>query len=131
MASINPTWHLYSLNASAAGTYQSGSGRINGVAPDRRRIRGGVYETIDREVDLFNLMILPRAATQTDADMESSAESASVFCQQSRAFLHRRSPRHSGRPQMMSRVRSPMLRIGLATDHAAIYWPRLAISDNG
>ena len=81
-----PNVALYSLNASAAMVYQSGTGGIDGVAPIADDYEDA-FTTIDREVDLFNLMILPLASTQTDSDMESIWGMASVFCQQSRAFL--------------------------------------------
>jgi len=124
-----PNVALYSLNASAAGSYQSGVGGIDGVAPVADDYEDA-FTIIDREVDLFNLMIMPRASNQTDADMESLWGMASVFCQQSRAFLLV-DPRTSWETADDVESEIADLRIGLATDHAAIYWPRLAISSNG
>jgi uncharacterized protein len=124
-----PNVALYSLNTSAAGSYQLGSGGINGTAPIDANYEEA-FTIIDRQVDLFNLMILPRASTQSDSDMESLWGIASVFCEESRAFLLV-DPRQTWTTADEVEGEIADVRIGLATDHAAIYWPRLAISDSG
>jgi uncharacterized protein len=88
------------------------------------------YVTIDREVDLFNLMILPRATGQDDDAMAELYGSASVFCQERRAFLIV-DPRSDWITVDDVDEEIVDVRIGLATDHAAVYWPRLAISEAG
>jgi phage tail sheath protein FI len=124
-----PNVAYYSLNATAAGNYQTGAGGVNGVAPGENEYEEA-FTVIDRQVDLFNLMILPRAATQTDADMESVWGMASVFCQERRAFLIV-DPRSTWATADDVESEIADVRIGLATDHAAIYWPRVAVSDDG
>jgi phage tail sheath protein FI len=119
----------YSLNASAAGSYQTGAGGDDGDAPTADAYNAA-YVIIDREVDLFNLLILPRATGQDDDAMAELYGPASVFCQQSRAFLIV-DPRHDWITADDVDGEIADVRIGLATDHAAIYWPRLTVSVNG
>ena len=124
-----PNVAFVSLNGTAAGPYPAGTGGLDGVAPVASDYQDA-FTTIDREIDLFNLMILPRATGQIDSDMESVWGSASVFCQESRAFLLV-DPRRSWETADDVDTEIADVRIGVATDHAAIYWPRLAISDAG
>lgn len=88
------------------------------------------YPIIDREVDLFNLLILPRAASQSDSDRLSLWGPASVFAMGRRAMLL------VDPPEAWSSVNNVTVgiaaqRIGVATDHAAIYWPRITVSSGG
>jgi phage tail sheath protein FI len=62
--------------------------------------------------------------------MEALWGMASVFCQQRRAFLVV-DPRSTWTTADEVEGEIADVRIGVVTDHAAIYWPRLAISDNG
>jgi phage tail sheath protein FI len=75
-------------------------------------------------------MILPRANGQSDAAREAVWGPASTFCLNRRAFLIM-DPRSSW--STVNQVESEIddLRIGLVSDHAAIYWPRLVVGTNG
>jgi uncharacterized protein len=120
----------YRLNAPAAtGLQSNGSPGSDGTAPTAEDYEDG-FEVIEREVDLFNLLILPRASDQDDAAMDELWGVASVFCQEQRAFLLV-DPRRSWTTADDVDAEIADVRIGVATDHAAIYWPRLAISDAG
>jgi hypothetical protein len=70
-----------------AGAFQGNSvAGTNGGAPSLQDYTDA-FPVIDREVDLFNLMILPRAVGQSDANRAQIWGLASAFCQQRRAFL--------------------------------------------
>src|SRR5262249_1758526 len=88
------------------------------------------FDIVDRHVDLFNLMILPRAKGQGDPAREAVWGAASTFCLNRRAFLIM-DPRSTW--SSVNQVDSEIddLRIGLVSDHAAIYWARLVVGTNG
>jgi phage tail sheath protein FI len=120
----------YSLGTTGAGTFQGGGADgLDGAFPKK-----GDYEkaftVIDKEVDIFNLMILPRDKDQKDSDREAIWGPASVFCQQRRAFLIM-DPRSSWTDADTVSKEIKNLRTGLVKDYAAIYWPRVKISTNG
>jgi uncharacterized protein len=119
----------YRMNGSAGEFQGGGAAGSDGLAPGVDEY-DDAYVTIDREVDLFNLMILPRAAGQDDDAMAELYGSASVFCQERRAFLIV-DPRGDWITVDDVDEEIADVRIGVATDHAAIYWPRLAISEAG
>ena len=120
----------YRMNRTGEFQFQiGGTAGSDGLAPGVDEY-DDAYVTIDREVDLFNLMILPRAAGQDDDAMAELYGSASVFCQERRAFLIV-DPRGDWITVDDVDEEIADVRIGVATDHAAIYWPRLAISEAG
>ena len=90
------------------------------------------FAAIDREVNIFNLMVLPRALGQSDADRRQVWGPASSFCTGRRAFLIVDPPSDNNAWADVNQVTDvstgiTALRIGVATDHAAIYWPRLRV----
>jgi phage tail sheath protein FI len=120
----------YSLGGTGIGSYQDpGATGQDGGVPD-----AGDYQTafdiVDRDVDLFNIMLLPRAAGQSDGDREELWGPASVFCQRRRAFLLV-DPRSSWLSTNDVFGQILELRVGLVKDHSAIYWPRVTVSTNG
>ncbi len=122
----------YSLGTGSLGFQQGATLGDDGQIPQIDEYEDA-FERIDREVDLFNLMILPRADGQTDTQREAVWGTASNFCLSRRAFLIV-DPRSDGRDwATVNEVESEIedLRIGLVTDHAAIYWPRLMVARNG
>ncbi|MDO6824829.1 phage tail sheath subtilisin-like domain-containing protein [Marinobacter sp. 1_MG-2023] len=86
------------------------------------------YETAFRvvasEVELFNLLVLPRGFGQTDDQRQPLWASASVFCQRQRAFLIV-DPRSDWQTAADAAAGVAALRTGAVTDHAGIYWPRI------
>lgn len=120
----------YSLGKTGAGSFQGGGADGNNGNFPKKSDYDKAFTTIDKEVDLFNLMILPRDKDQSDKDREALWGPASVFCQQRRAFLIM-DPRSSWTTAdtVSNEVRN--LRTGLVKDHAAIYWPRITVSTNG
>ena len=87
------------------------------------------YETIDSEVDLFNLIILPPVANPM-VPIESLYGSASNFCLRRRAFLLMDSPATWVSPQSAT-AGLTALRTGLVKDYSAVFFPRLTIDNNG
>jgi hypothetical protein len=120
----------YSLGTTGLGNYQGGgaNGAPGGVPS------GGDYDEayaiIDAEVDIFNLLMLPRAAGQTDPQRDALWGPASTFCQRRRAFLLV-DPRSSWMSADDVDSEITQVRIGLVADHAAIYWPRVSVANNG
>ncbi|MGH6921416.1 MAG: phage tail sheath family protein, partial [Geminicoccaceae bacterium] len=121
----------YSLGPSGAGNFQTdGSAGDDGVKPLPADY-ATAFEIIDRDVDIFNLLILCRDADDVE-DRAAQWGAASVFAQQRRAFLLVDPPATwrsisdvtSGTPHNIGTLRQ-----GLVKDHAAIYWPRIRIID--
>ena len=120
----------YSLGSTNPGEYQdSGSDGADGGVPALDDY-AEAFRVIDAEVDLFNLMILPRADSQTDAQRDALWGPASVFCQTKRAFLLI-DPRSSWMSADDVDSEIVQVRIGLTADHAAIYWPRVLVAEDG
>lgn len=87
------------------------------------------YTIIDREVDLFNIMVLP-PDKEPAVGMETLWGAASVFCQSRRAFLLMDAPAGWGDAQTATNSIAA-LRTGLVKDHSAIFFPRLVVNENG
>lgn len=121
----------YSLGPAGGGGFQAnGSGGLDGNKPTLATYQNA-FPIIDRDVDVFNLLLLPRDADDNE-DRITVWGAASVFAQQRRAFLLVDPPKAwkkvsdvtTGTP-----VNIGTLRQGLVKDHSAIYWPRLTIVD--
>lgn len=120
----------YSLGTTGDGSYQSAGGNgDNGGVPGTPDYQAA-FLTVESEVDLFNLLILPAAGDQTQAARDALWGPASSFCRGQRAFLLV-DPRAAW--QSVDDVDSeiPQLRTGVVRDHAAVYWPRLRIAIDG
>ena len=85
------------------------------------------YNTIDAEVDLFNLMVLPPDAAVT---VQSLYPNASIFCRNRRAFLLM-DPPSSWTDAQIASTGVNALRIGLVKDYSAVFFPALTIDENG
>lgn len=127
----------YSVGMSGTGTYQTPVALgLDGDAPLLSDYRDA-FEIIDKEVDLFNLMILPQDAEHSAATIASLWGPASVFCQRRRAFLLMDAPSVAGSEwktvqdaiDLAKGVNS--LRVGLVKDFSAIFYPRVVIDEDG
>jgi phage tail sheath protein FI len=119
----------YSLGTTGIGIFQTiGSSGGPGVTPVLSNY-SDAFDIIDREVDLFNIMMLPRDTGQIDSDRNNLWGTASAFCQRKRAFLLVDPPSDGGAWSTANDVDSGIagLRIGVVKDHAAIYWPRVQV----
>ncbi|MCG8327029.1 MAG: phage tail sheath subtilisin-like domain-containing protein, partial [Chitinophagales bacterium] len=122
----------YSLGPGGTGSYQTprdtGS---DGNAPTLNDLQDA-FEVIDREVDIFNLMILPRDVDHDAAAVASMWGPASVFCQKRRAFLLMDPPAEWTNVQEATNPTTGVnsLRIGLVKDHSAMFFPDLRIRED-
>jgi uncharacterized protein len=123
----------YSLDNNALGEYQTTADNngSDGNTPTPANY-DAAYLDLDSQVDLFNLLILPRASAQNDNAMANLWGAASAFCQRRRAFLLADPPRDVATGwSSIAAVSSSIanFRIGVATDYAAVYWPQVLIPD--
>jgi phage tail sheath protein FI len=123
--------HYYSIGADgqSLGLQASAGAAASDGTPPSAAEYAAAYEIIDREVDIFNLMILAPVANEV-ASVQSLYGDASVFCQSRRAFLIMDPPSSWADAQTAS-TGVAALRVGLVKDYSAIYFPRLTISDAG
>ena len=118
----------YSLGTTGTGTFQTaGANGTPGSIPSPQDY-SDAFDIIDRDVDLFNLLILPRANGQSDTDREALWGLAGSFCLRRRAFLLV-DPRETWQTtdNVDSEIDQLRTVVGSAKDHAAIYWPRIQI----
>lgn len=123
----------FALGSLGASPYQSGGAAGNsGVAPQPADYEAA-YRVIDRELDLFNLLVLPRDADHSEADTRRLWGPASVFCQKRRAFLLMDPPTSwtDFQKAVDAGLGVDSLRIGLVKDHAAVFYPNLKLDENG
>jgi hypothetical protein len=123
----------YSLGISGTGSFQVGGiAGSNGGVPTLADYTN-TFPVIDREVDLFNIMLLPTDDEHLPAVRASLWGPASAFCQERRAFLLMDAPASWTDAQAAINPATGVnsLRIGLVKDHSAIFFPRITISENG
>ncbi len=114
--------------AGGQGAYQGGAAQgDNGGIPTVADYEDA-FAAIEQNVDLFNLMVLPRADGQTDSARQPLWGAASAFCAQKRAFLIVDS-RSAWKTIDQAESQINDLRIGVETRNAAAYWPRLKVDD--
>jgi hypothetical protein len=95
------------------------------------------YQTASRDIDLFNLLLLPRVlrdgagSSQSDLDRALLWGPASAYCREERAFLIIDPPDAWTTAQNATSGATGIgnLRIGTVGDHAMVAWPRLRIPD--
>jgi phage tail sheath protein FI len=133
---IGPSFHTnvryYSLGTTGQGAFQAGGvAGNNGLAPTLVDYRAA-YTAVEREVDLFNLLVLPTDHDHTDATRASLWSPASTFCAEQRAFLLIDAPTWTTVQEATDPVTGVnALRVGLVNDHSAAYYPRVLIRENG
>jgi hypothetical protein len=124
----------YSLGPSGQGIFQTPAGApaSDGNAPTLSNYRDA-FHVLDKEVDLFNLMILPADEDHSQSATASLWGPASIFCQKRRAFLLMDTPASWTTVQEATHPATGVngLRVGLVKDHSAIIYPRITIRENG
>ncbi|HEX2854253.1 MAG TPA: phage tail sheath C-terminal domain-containing protein [Opitutaceae bacterium] len=124
--------HYYSVGAdgqSIGGLQVSAGAAASDGTPPLAADYDAAYEIIDREVDIFNLMILAPVADEV-VTVQSLYGNASIFCQSRRAFLIMDPPAAWADAQTAS-TGIAALRVGLVKDYSALFFPRVTINDAG
>ncbi len=132
-ASFLPNVRYYSLGLSGIGAFQTGGAGGNDGGPPQLPDYAAAYVVIDKEVDLFNLLILPKDADHTEATTATLWGPASVFCDQRRAFLIMDPPTAwtDSQKAVSPTVGVNTLRVGLVKDHSAVFYPRVTLIEGG
>jgi len=114
------------IGAQTAGT--TGSDGTAPIAVDYDQ----AYIIVDKEIDLFNLLLLPPSAN-APITVQSLYGVASTFCQRKRAFLVMDPPELWNDVQDVINAATGVnsLRVGLVKDFAALYFPRVVLDDRG
>lgn len=124
--------HRYQLGdfSTSKGTFQNGTQLgTNGNVPVTANYTAA-WDTASREIDIYNMMILPRSHGEDENIRQARWGIASVAAKKARAILIVDPPSSwNSIADVSSGVAN--LRIGVATDHAVVYWPPLKISDGG
>jgi phage tail sheath protein FI len=105
------------------------TGGRDGIAPVTT-LYDEAYVLIDKEVDIFNLLILPQDVSVT---MTSLWANASIFCLKRRAFLLMDPPSSWNTVQAATDPASggvASLRTGLVKDYSAVFYPRVTVLEN-
>ena len=90
------------------------------------------YRRIEEEVDLFNLLILPKSTDDTATPSVRSAlwGAASSFCQKKRAFLIADLEPAQQTPDGVLQS-LPSIRTGVVKDHTGVWWPQVTVVADG
>lgn len=131
---FTPSTRYYSLGLNVANpvpALQNGTDGKDGSAPVGTDY-DIAYATLDPLIDLFNLLILNKDTDSGATPPQNLYGAASVFCQTRRAFLIMDPPDSWS---VFSDTIDPVngvnnLRIGLVTDHSAVFFPRLVVQEN-
>lgn len=121
----------YSLGGTAAGFQANPAVGDNGNLPVANDIIGvranktGMFALED--VDIFNILCIPRAADLTDPEPFNVYSAAEAYCLERRAFLIVDVPSNIDTVQEMKDFLDT--NVGLRSRNAAIYFPRLRIAD--
>lgn len=120
----------YALSGGAAFGAQTGSTPGNdGNPPDANALIGnfgtktGIYAL--RDVDIFNLLVIPRTTQLSDSEAKSVLAAAATFCEAQRAMLLIDPATDKAWSDMPDYVTS----LGISSRNAAIYFPQIAIAD--
>ncbi|MFW2542767.1 phage tail sheath subtilisin-like domain-containing protein [Primorskyibacter sp. 2E107] len=115
--------------AGVAGLQQAAGAVASDGNPPQLVDYTNAFAVIDEEVRDWNIMVLPPDNT-TVQDMQPFIAAASAFCREQRAFLIVNPPETGLSPQDMATA-ADALRVGVATDHAAVYYPNILINEGG
>ena len=128
---VVPNVQQYSLGGAAAGFQANPVVGVNGNLPVANDIIGvrasksGLFALED--VDIFNILCIPRAADLAPPEPFNAYSAAEVYCLERRAFLIVDIPSNIDTVQEMKDFLEA--NTGLRSRNAAVYFPRLRIAD--
>jgi hypothetical protein len=116
----------YTLGTAMAGGQQSGN--LNGLDGTKPLLSDyqAAFAAIESNVDIFNLMVLPRAVDQSDADRKAIWGAASSFCAAQRAILFV-DPPSTWTTVDLAEPGASAIKMGVDTRNSIIYWPRVTV----
>ncbi len=134
----NTNTRYYSLGSGSGTFYGVTVPGVDGSAPTVTSYTGSELEhtgfyALD-EVDLFNLMVIPKDASLTEAQYRSLWGPASVYCAAHRAFLIIDPPdswSDSYKSAVDPTVGINKLRTSLVKQNSAVFYPKVSARDNG
>jgi len=132
-ASALENTRFYSLGTSGTPQFQTaGLPGLDGGKPQPLDY-SNAYRVIDKEVDIFNLLILPADHDHSNAEQRALWGPASVFCHKRRAFLLIDPPSDWTDAQTATdaAIGVNSLRVGLVKNRAAVFFPKVHIRDRG
>ena len=84
------------------------------------------FDIIGSQVEIFNMMVLPRAPDQTSDHRQAIWGAASSFCAQQRAILFV-DPDEGWETIEQAEKGADAIKLGVDTRHAIVYWPRVTV----
>ncbi|WP_067465663.1 phage tail sheath family protein [Nocardia amamiensis] len=115
----------YTLGTAAPGGQQTGDvAGLDGTKPLLTDYQAA-FAVIESNVEIFNMMVLPRAPQQTDADRQTIWGAASNFCAQQRAILF--VDPADWRTIGQAEAGAGNIKLGVDTRNSVIYWPRVLV----
>jgi len=130
------TGNVRYLSVGAGGTAgkqtPAGAPASDGTAPGLSDY-SAAFDTVDREVDLFNLLVIPADKDHTAAVRDSLWGPSSAWVRERSAFLLIDGPPEWTDVQTATNPATGVnkLRTGLVNDHAAVFHPRISVAENG
>jgi hypothetical protein len=129
---ISENVHEYVLGVTGTTLAQTGGEEgKDGLKPDADALKGdeglktGLYAL--KDVDLFNILCIPRAADLDDASMTSVVDTALKFCEDERAFMIVDIPKKTNTVEEMKDWLDA--HNSFRHKNAAVYFPRVHIPD--
>lgn len=118
----------YALGTSGTGSFTNGGiAGDDGDPPSATSSYDTAYATIDEQVDLFTLLVLPRDNSNR-ALVDDAYPNASVYAESRRALLVMEPPEDwTGTTTPLNEIAD--VRIGHSKQYAALYYPRLLIKE--
>lgn len=101
----------------------------DGSKPDLARYLAA-FQTLESALPSFNIMVLPRAEDQTDAERRALWGHASACCARRRAILLV-DPDSAWTTIPAASAGADAIKIGVDTRNAAVFWPRLQVPQIG
>ncbi|MEI2579950.1 phage tail sheath family protein [Scytonema sp. PRP1] len=120
----------YSLGSGSTGAQTGASPGVDGTPPSNAATLIGSYDEKTgiyalRDVDLFNLLVIPRTVQLSDTEAKSVMAAAVALCEERRAFyIVDPNPQKS-----YASIKDWVSNLGLNSSYAAIFFPQILAAD--